>query len=205
MDCSPARSRNPREWLELCPGFSAPLAEQVHDWILNWEPDLTESIKWNLLCLSGRKLICGLSACRRHLGITFFRGTELSDPKGLFSPAGNNTRVLTLRVTELETFPREAFRRILHAAVVLDSDPSIPPVANVRREPWPVPEFFAAELAKTRNRAAAEGFRKLAPSCQREYLVWLSSAKRPETRERRVAETLAALAQGRRWEHRKLA
>ena len=41
---------------------------------------------------------------------------------------------------------------------------------------------------------AAAGFRALAPSCQREYIVWVRSAKRTETRERRLRETLAAVA-----------
>ena len=63
---------------------------------------------------------------------------------------------------------------------------------------------FKEALATKKNRASAEGFRKLSPSCQREYLVWLSTAKRPETRDRRLKETLAALASGRRWAQRKL-
>ena len=37
-----------------------------------------------------------------------------------------------------------------------------------------------------------------------EYLVWLTMAKLPETRARRLAETLAALTVGRKWAQRKL-
>ena len=54
MDCSRARTKDPIEWLETCPEFSWPLANQLREWILEWEPDLAESIKWNLLCFSGR-------------------------------------------------------------------------------------------------------------------------------------------------------
>src|SRR4249920_1233273 len=105
MDCSRARTKNPSEWLELCPDFSKPMAEQVTEWILNWEPDLTESIKWNMFCFSGRKLVCGLSACQHHLGITFFRGTELSDPSKLFNEGGeNNTNIRSIRLTTLDGF-----------------------------------------------------------------------------------------------------
>ena len=204
MDCSRARTRDPGEWLETCPDFSQPLAEQAVEWILNWEPDLTESIKWNMLCFSGRKLICGLSGCRHHLGIVFFRGTELPDPKKLFDEAGaGNTNIRNLRLTALDSFDRNAFRALLHAAVELDADPMIPPAPKVKRRPWPMPAFFKQALAQKRHRAAAENFRRLAPSCQREYLVWLSTAKRPETRERRLKETLAALAAGRKWAQRK--
>ncbi len=202
MDCSRARTWDPREWLETCPEFSEPLAAQIHEWILTWEPDLTESIKWNMLCFSGRKLVCGLSACQKHLGISFFRGTELADPAGLLIPSEGATNILSLRLTTLANFNRDAFRRLVQAAVALDADPSLPPVPKAHREPWPVPEFFAAALARRANRIAAENFQRLAPSCQREYLVWLSTAKRPETQERRLAETLAALTRGRKWAQR---
>lgn len=206
MDCARARTKDPGEWLQTCPDFSQPLAEQVVEWFLNWQPDLTESIKWNMLCFSGRKLVCGLSACRQHLGITFFRGTELPDPARLFSPGGEaNTNIRSLRLTTLDGLDCAALRDLLAAAAALDADPTIPPAPKVKRKPWPMPAFFKAALAQPRNRAAAEGFKRLSPSCQREYLVWLSMAKRPETRALRLAKTLAALRSGRKWAQRKQA
>lgn len=205
MDCSRARTKDPGDWLQTCPDFSQPLAEQVVEWFLVWEPDLSESIKWNMLCFSGRKLVCGLSACKQHLGITFFRGTELPDPAKLFSPGGEaNTNIRSIRVVTLGGPVRDALRNLLHAAVGLDADPTIPPAPKAKRKPWPVPAFFKRALAEKRNRAAAEGFKKLSPSCQREYLVWLSTAKQPETRARRLAQTLAAIRSGRKWAQRKL-
>jgi hypothetical protein len=204
MDCSPARTHDPIEWLETCPEFSWPLANQLHEWILTWEPDLAESIKWNMLCFSGRKLVCGMSACSRHLGLTFFRGTELPDPTGLFNQAGeNNTHIRSLRLTTLEGVNRAALRELLHAAVELDLDPAIPPAPKVRRQEWLMPKFFKSALAQRRNRAAADFFRRLAPTYRREYVLWLTVAKRPETRERRLKETLSALAAGRKWAQRK--
>lgn len=205
MDCSRARTKDPGEWLETCPDFSRPLAERLTEWILTWEPDLTESVKWNNLCFSSHKLIVGLAACKAHLALFFFRGTELPDPAGLFTPGGEkNTSIRSIRITSLDGFNREAFRALLHAAVELDADMTLPPVPKVKRKPWPMPAFFKHSLSEKRNRTAAESFKKLAPSCQREYLVWLTMAKRPETRARRLRETLAALAAGRKWAQRKL-
>jgi uncharacterized protein YdeI (YjbR/CyaY-like superfamily) len=204
MDCNRARTNDPGEWLETCPEFSQPLAEQLVEWILLWEPDLTESIKWNNLCFSGRKLICGISACQKHLSIVFFRGTELPDPAKLFSDGGeNNTNIRSIRVTSLEGLNRPALRALLRAAVELDADPAIPPAPKVKRAPWPVPDFFKKALAEKRHARAAANFKSLSPSCQREYLVWLSTAKQPETRERRLKQTLAALTNGRKWIDRK--
>ena len=206
MDCNRARTKDPGEWLETCPVFSQPLAEQLVEWILLWEPDLTESIKWNNLCFSARKLVCGISACQKHLSIVFFRGTELPDPAQLFNEGGeNNTNIRSIRLTSFERLNRPALRALLRAAVELDADPAIPPAPKVKRAPWPVPDFFQKALAEKRHARAAAGFKNLSPSCQREYLVWLSTAKQPETRERRLKQTLAALTTGRKWAQRKQA
>src|ERR1043165_8215643 len=118
MDCSRARTRNPSEWLASCPDFSRELTPTMTDLILTWAPDLAESIKWNMLCFSGRKLVCGLSACQRHLGITFFRGTELPDPSGLFTETGaGNTNIRSIRVEDPAQIDRRALQALLHAAV----------------------------------------------------------------------------------------
>jgi hypothetical protein len=204
MDCNRAKTKDPGEWLELCPDFSKPLAEQLVEFILNCEPDLTESIKWNILCFSGRKLVCGISACQKHVSIALFRGTELSDPAKLFvAGSEGNTNIRSIRLTSLDGFNRRAFQALLHAAVELDADPMIPPAPKVKRKPWPMPKFFKEALAMKKNRKAAEYFRAFSPTCQREYLVWLSTAKLPETRERRLKETLAALTKGNKWVQRK--
>ncbi len=204
MDCSRPKTKDPAEWLELCPAFSKPLAEQLTEWILNWQPDLSASIKWNMLCFSGRKLICGISACQKHLGLSFFRGTELPDPAQLFEPgSAGNTNIRSLRLTSLANFNQRALQNLLQAAVEFDADPTIPPAPKVKRKPWPMPKFFKDALAQPQNRGAAENFRAFSRTSQREYLVWLSTAKQPETRERRLKETLAALTKGRKWAQRK--
>lgn len=205
MDCSRPRTKDPGEWLETCPDFSQPMAEQVVEWFLTWEPDLVESIKWNMLCFSGRKLVVGLSACRAHLGIAFFRGTELPDPAGLFTPgSAGSTNIRSIRMTSLAGFNLIGLRKLLRSAVLLDEDPTIPPAPKIKRAPLPLPAYFAQALAQSRNRIAAQCFRSLAPSCQREYVAWLAAAKLPETQSRRLNETLAALAARRKWAQRKL-
>ena len=204
MDCNRAKTKDPGEWLELCPDFSKSIAEQLLELILNCEPDLTESIKWNILCFSGRKLVCGISACQKHVSLAFFRGTELPDPARLFVLGSEeNTNIRSIRLTSLDGFNRRAFQTLLRAAVELDADPMIPLAPKVKRKPWPTPKFFKVALAMRKNRAAADNFRSLSPTCQREYLVWLSTAKLSETRERRLKETLAALAKGNKWAQRK--
>ena len=58
-----------------------------------------------------------------------------------------------------------------------------------------VPDDLAAALA--RDGRAAGAFERLSYSHRREYVEWVTAARRPETRERRIAKALALLAEGR--------
>ena len=57
-----------------------------------------------------------------------------------------------------------------------------------------VPQDLSAAFA--RNSAARNFFESLAPTYQKHFLGWLLTAKKPETRARRLQESLALLAKG---------
>jgi uncharacterized protein YdeI (YjbR/CyaY-like superfamily) len=57
-----------------------------------------------------------------------------------------------------------------------------------------LPSYIARAFKE--NLKAWAAFNRLAPSHRREYVRWIHSAKRPETRERRVEESIALLARG---------
>ncbi|MHC4569612.1 MAG: YdeI/OmpD-associated family protein [Planctomycetota bacterium] len=57
-----------------------------------------------------------------------------------------------------------------------------------------VPLEFAEALAG--NKKAKEHFDKLAPTYRRHYLGWIAAAKRPETKQRRIDESIALLEKG---------
>ena len=60
---------------------------------------------------------------------------------------------------------------------------------------------LAAALRKSAKAAAA--FKAFPPSHRREYIEWITVAKRPETRTRRLAETVKLVAAGksRNWKY----
>ena len=47
-----------------------------------------------------------------------------------------------------------------------------------------------------RNKKAGIFFTSLAPSCQRQYISWVATAKREETRQHRAEEAIALLGRG---------
>lgn len=48
------------------------------------------------------------------------------------------------------------------------------------------------------NPEAEKAFNNLAPSHQKQYLAWIITAKRPETRKKRIAESIQLLSEGRK-------
>ena len=64
-----------------------------------------------------------------------------------------------------------------------------------------MPEALAKGLKK--DKKAAAFFDTLKPTYQREYKVWISTAKQPETIAKRLAETLRALSRGKKWAQRR--
>ena len=59
-----------------------------------------------------------------------------------------------------------------------------------------LPVYIAKALKA--NFKAWEFFRKLAPTYRRDFVVWIHTAKRPETRERRIRESIRLLAAGKK-------
>ena len=66
--------------------------------------------------------------------------------------------------------------------------------------PRPVVPNLPAYIAKAlkTNSEAWAFFRKLAPTDRRDFVVWIHIAKRPETRERRIRESIRVLAAGKK-------
>jgi uncharacterized protein YdeI (YjbR/CyaY-like superfamily) len=76
----------------------------------------------------------------------------------------------------------------------LGADPKKAPPPPQPPPTLPVPKEFAAALR--RNRTARANFEALAPGYRTRYLYWISTAKRDETRRKRITEAVQLLAQG---------
>lgn len=66
-----------------------------------------------------------------------------------------------------------------------------PPVSAAYRKNLIVPSYL--EDALRANKKASENFHKLAESYRRNFIAWIDSTKREETRRRRIAESLQLL------------
>lgn len=67
-----------------------------------------------------------------------------------------------------------------------------PPDFAKQKKKLGVPAYFMAALKN--NKQALSAFEKFSPSHQREYVKWITEAKREETRQRRIATALVRIA-----------
>ena len=64
------------------------------------------------------------------------------------------------------------------------------------RKPERVPADLAAALVA--NRSAARIFKEFSPSARRDYIEWITEAKTPATRQRRLGTAVGWIAEGKR-------
>ena len=104
-----------------------------------------------MLCYSRKKRVVSLGAFNDHAEICFYRGGELPDPAKLFNHGEGNMGIRGIKLTSLDDLGKGALRALVHAAVELDIQPSLPPPPKVKREPWPMPPLLAEGFKKNKK------------------------------------------------------
>jgi len=164
-------------------------------------PDATEAIKWGAptFVLDG-KILAFAVGFKAHAAFGFWHkdvSTLIKKERGR-----EDARGALGRLTSLADLPDDATLRryIKLAAEVTASGRPARPKPKVKK-PLAVPADLTAALKQ--NKKAAAAFAAFSPSCRREYIEWVSEAKRPETRATRVATTVEWTAQGkhRNWKY----
>jgi uncharacterized protein YdeI (YjbR/CyaY-like superfamily) len=94
---------------------------------------------------------------------------------------------------------RRRWMELKAAGLLAPAGLAAPPTENTYAPKPMIPDLpiYIAKAIKA-NAKAWKFFRGLAPSERRHFVVWIHIAKRPETRERRVRESVDLLAAGKR-------
>ena len=171
--------------------FARPLLKKVRERVHAIVPDIEEAMKWShpTFCRGG-KIVLGMAAFKAHAAINFWRGQEL----GLDAKEGAMGQLGKL--ASVDDLPGDLDAMIARAAE-LSTSARAP--RKTKDEPKPAPALhpeFAAALTKTpQAKATLDGFSR---SAQREYLDWVSKAKQDSTRQKRIADAIEWLSEGKR-------
>jgi uncharacterized protein YdeI (YjbR/CyaY-like superfamily) len=207
----PAANLNPRvdAYLAKVNPFALPIMEHLRTLVHKGCPEVEETIKWSRPFFEYRgTILCNMSAFKEHCSFGFWGeeiGAVLREARVLQEDGMGSLG----RITSVKDLPsdKQLLGWIRQAAAFVASGQHTSPIAarhKVVKAPKPAletPTEFTAALKK--NKKASAVFAAFSPSCKREYVEWIADAKRPETRDKRIATAIEWIADGkqRNWKY----
>ena len=184
-------------YIEKAAPFAKPILRFLRTAVHNGCPDLEETIKWGMPHFDYKGPICGMAAFKEHCAFGFWKralifGNSNQEEEGMGQFG---------RITSLKDLPDEK-TLIGHVRKAADlNEKGIKVRDRKKRKPLPVPAYLTAALKK--NTKARTTFENFSPSHRRDYIEWLTEAKREETRKQRLQIALDWMAQGkpRNWKY----
>jgi uncharacterized protein YdeI (YjbR/CyaY-like superfamily) len=178
--------------------FAQPILLRIRQIVHAALPDVEEGIKWGMPhFMVGAKNVAGMSAFKAHCALIILgAGRQGSDGMGSYG-----------KITSLEELPSDAEigAKLKAAAESVRFHGSAGPRKGAPsiKPPIAMPDDFAALLAA--DPLAHAAFENLAASYRREYLAWITGAKREDTRVKRLTQAIEWLAEGKKlnWKYEK--
>ncbi len=147
-------------------------------------PEVTEGIKWGMphFMVGGRNIV-GLAAFKAHAAVVIHHEDRQGEGMGALG-----------KLRSMQDLPPD--EELAARFQAWDRADAAPKSKRQPKPDLPVPPAFAVALATAP--AAQRTFDAFAPSHRREYIEWISDAKREETRDKRILQAIAWLTEGRK-------
>ncbi|TLY50790.1 MAG: hypothetical protein E6K53_09350 [Gammaproteobacteria bacterium] len=197
--------RDPRvdAYIAKSAAFAQPILTHVREVIHAGCPDTEEAIKWGMPSFLYRgKILCGIAAFKQHCAFGFWKGRELGYVESREGEAmGQFGRITTLKDLPPKKELLALIKRAMQDSEIRAAQPrAVVPKKTARPAPE-TPDDFAAALKKDKKALAV--YAAFSPSAKREYVDWITEAKREETRAKRLAQAVEWIAEGkqRNWKY----
>ena len=159
---------------------------------------LTEDLKWGQPCYTlNEKNVFLLHAFKEYIAVFFHKGVIMKDPKGILIQQTPNVQAgRQLRFKNLEEIvkAKKVIKAYMAEAIAVEEAGIEVPMKKAA--PVELPADIAATMKKIPGLSVA--FKKLTPSCQREYMMYFDGAKKAETRVSRVEKYAEKILAGKR-------
>ena len=206
-----AASSNPAvdAYIDGAKPFAIPILMHMRQLIHKACPQVVEEIKWSRPFFVHRgDILCNLSAFTHHCSFGFW-GEEMTAVLRQADALQPGAMGSLGRITTLGDLPGDKLLSgwLQQAVAFIDAGTHTSPIQarqRVAKAPKPLPDEPNDFLkAVARNRQASAAYAAFSPSCKREYLEWITSAKRAETRAARIVTAVGWIAEGkqRNWKY----
>jgi uncharacterized protein YdeI (YjbR/CyaY-like superfamily) len=158
-------------------------------------------MKWSMPHFDYKGVMCGMAAFKQHCAFGFWKADLILEPG---QTAEKNGMGSFGSIRSLSDLPSEKtlIGYVKKAAALNEAGVKAPGRTQPKkRKPLPMPPDFTAALKK--NAKARATFENFSPSHRREYIEWVTEAKREETRRERLAKSIKWLTEGktRNWKY----
>lgn len=183
--------------------FARPVLVAIRERFHRASPLIEEALKWGCPSFEYKGIVGGMAAFKRHVSWGLWKAAVIDDPGGLMqskasSPMGGG------KCAAVEDLPPErAMLGLIRQAVELN-ERGVKTPARSKPAPRPAPRPPADLAAAIKaNAKAAATWAAFSPSHKREYVEWVVEAKQAETRQRRIAQAVGWIAEGksRNWKY----
>lgn len=190
-------------YIEKAAPFARPILERIRKAFHKAHPDVQETMKWSVPHFEYKGVLGSMAAFKQHVGWGFWKASLMNDPHGILAAPGEHAAMGGSRVTDVSEIPSEKILvQYVREAIRLNEEG-----IKVQRAPraaprtLEVPEDLSVALKKMP--AARKTFEAFSPSHRHEYIEWITEAKQPATREKRLAQTVEWLTEGksRNWKY----
>ncbi len=189
-------------YIQKSAAFARPILEHLRAVIHEACPEVEEAIKWSSPHFLHRgRILAGLGAFKQHAAMVVpMLAADVAQAEKAEQAMGHYGRI-----TVLSDLPakRILIGQLKRAAKAIEAGEKRPTTRNGAPKPAAeVPDDLAKALAG--NAAANKHFAAFPPGQRREYIEWIVEAKREDTRQRRLAQTVEWVAEGksRNWKYR---
>jgi len=187
--------------------FAQPILWHLRELVHKAVPGVEETIKWSMPFFMYHGIILGnMSAFKAHCSLGLW-GQEIAVQARKDGATSGGAMGNFGRLESLKDLPddKKLIAYLKQAAKAIDDGTRTKsierPAQRVAKPELEVPTELVAALKK--NKAAQKAFDGFAPSHRREYIEWITGAKRDETRAKRVTQTVDWLVEGKRrnWQY----
>ena len=179
------------EIISKSPEWAQEILNELREIILNY--GLQETVKWGAPVYTHHGNVVGIVALKNYVSLWFYEGSQLSDPDKVLIASGENTQALRQwRFTSAKEIPSKKVTAYVNEAA-LNSEKGIKTQKKKVEIPV-VPDILNDAFKK--EPAVKAFFDGLAPSYQRDFVVFITEAKREETRLKRLQKSLELMREG---------
>lgn len=187
--------------------FAKPILRHIRDLVHTHSPNVEEAIKWGMpfYMLNGQ-MMCHMAAFKQHAVMGFFKAALMKD-KTLLVNAENESAMGHLgKLTSLKDLPsdKKLAAYIKEATKLNEERAKVPKPARTseaKKKELVIPEYVTRALRTSKNAKAV--FESFPYSHKKEYVTWFEDAKTDATREKRIAQAIEWMSEGksRNWKY----